>query len=74
MLVIVFNTAVLHNSVGDMLRKEADQGTELGLKAKPFLDKAQLVCKKLLVVVMKGRSIRWGRELNYRRKTAEWNC
>ena len=35
---------LVHISTGDLLREEAKRGTELGRKAKEFMDRGELVC------------------------------
>mmetsp|Transcript_32547 Transcript_32547/g.40891 ORF Transcript_32547/g.40891 Transcript_32547/m.40891 type:complete len:740 (-) Transcript_32547:287-2506(-) len=46
---------LVHLSTGDMLRDAASEGTELGLTAKGFMDKGELVPDELIVGVVKER-------------------
>ena len=44
-----------HISTGDMLRKAQKEGTELGLKAKSYMDQGQLVPDEVTVGIVKER-------------------
>lgn len=44
-----------HISTGDMLRKQVSEGTELGLEAKSYMDKGELVPDEVIVGMITGR-------------------
>ncbi len=44
-----------HLATGDILRDEVDKGTELGLKAKEYMDKGELVPDELVVDMVEKR-------------------
>lgn len=46
---------ILHLSTGDMLRAEVAGGTELGLRAKSFMDAGKLVPDDLIIAMVEGR-------------------
>lgn len=46
---------VPHISTGDILRENVKKGTELGMKAKSYMDKGELVPDKLLIDLIKDR-------------------
>lgn len=46
---------VPHISTGDLLRQEVRDGTALGLKAKAFMDRGELVPDELVVQMIQGR-------------------
>lgn len=46
---------VPHISTGDILRKNIADGTELGMKAKEFMDKGELVPDELVIDLLKNR-------------------
>ena len=46
---------VPHISTGDILRENVKKGTALGLKAKSYMDKGELVPDKLLIDLIKDR-------------------
>lgn len=46
---------VPHISTGDILRKNIADGTELGMKAKEYMDKGELVPDKLVIELLKAR-------------------
>ena len=48
-----FNLA--HISTGDLLREEVKKGSELGLKAKSYMDKGELVPDALILDLLKAR-------------------
>lgn len=52
---IVAKTGFLHLSTGDILRDEVARGTELGKKAKGFMDRGELVPDGLIIGMIKGR-------------------
>ncbi|ACX52348.1 adenylate kinase [Ammonifex degensii KC4] len=52
-LVKEFN--IPHISTGDMLREAVKQGTEMGKKAKEYMDKGQLVPDEVIIGVVKER-------------------
>ena len=47
--------AIPHISTGDMFRKAQKEGTELGLKAKSYMDQGQLVPDEVTVGIVKER-------------------
>jgi len=47
--------SVAHISTGDILRGAVKNGTELGLKAKGFMDKGELVPDELVIEIIKDR-------------------
>ena len=53
--VIKAKYGVVHLSTGDILRAAVKAGTELGLKAKAFMDAGQLVPDELIIGVVKDR-------------------
>ena len=46
---------VPHISTGDILRKNIADGTELGMKAKSFMDQGSLVPDELIIDLLKSR-------------------
>jgi len=46
---------LVHLSTGDMLRSAASEGTELGITAKGFMDRGELVPDELIVGIVKER-------------------
>lgn len=50
--VITSNFGVVHLSTGDILRSAVKQGTDLGLKAKSYMDAGQLVPDELIISVV----------------------
>ncbi len=52
---IVKAFGIPHISTGDIFRKNLKEGTELGLKAKSFMDKGLLVPDKLVVEIVEDR-------------------
>ena len=46
---------VVHLSTGDMLREAAKAGTEVGLKAKEFMNEGKLVSDEIIIGVVKER-------------------
>ena len=44
-------------STGDILRKSIEAGTELGLKAKEFMDQGKLVTDDLMISLIKEKFI-----------------
>ena len=46
---------VYHLSTGDLLRAEASKGTKLGLEAKKYMDKGQLIPDELIITVVKEK-------------------
>lgn len=46
---------IAHISTGDMLRENVKKGTELGLKAKEFMDAGKLVTDELIIDMMRTR-------------------
>ena len=46
---------IAHISTGDMLRAEVKSGSELGAKAKSFMDEGKLVPDQLIIDMVKGR-------------------
>lgn len=46
---------IAHVSTGDMLRRAAEEGTELGLKAKGIMNAGQLIPDELMVSVIRER-------------------
>ncbi|MBQ5402773.1 MAG: nucleoside monophosphate kinase, partial [Bacteroidales bacterium] len=40
---------LVHISTGDILREETSKGTELGVKAKSYMDKGQLIPDELII-------------------------
>lgn len=52
---IVEDLGVLQISTGDLLRAAAKAGTELGLKAKAFMDAGELVPDELVIGLLKDR-------------------
>jgi adenylate kinase len=49
------SAGIPHISTGDILRAEVKQQTELGLKAKSYMDKGELVPDSLLLDMIRGR-------------------
>jgi len=49
---------LVHISVGDILRENVKNGTELGIKAKLYMDAGKLVPSKLIVDVVKQRLVK----------------
>lgn len=52
---IVKNYNIPHISTGDIFRKNIKEGTELGLKAKAFMDRGELVPDSLVVEIVEDR-------------------
>lgn len=52
---IVENFEVPHISTGDIFRKNIKEGTELGIRAKAFIDKGALVPDSLVVEIVEAR-------------------
>lgn len=52
---IIEKYSVPHISTGDIFRKNIKEGTELGRKAKEFMDKGQLVPDSLVVEIVEDR-------------------
>lgn len=52
---IVKELKIPHISTGDMLREAVKQGTEMGKKAKEYMDKGQLVPDEVIIGVVKER-------------------
>lgn len=52
---IVKELKIPHISTGDMLREAVKQGTEMGKKAKEYMDKGQLVPDEVIIGVVKDR-------------------
>jgi adenylate kinase len=50
--------AIPHVASGDLFRKEVADGTELGLKAKAYLDRGELVPDELTIAMILGRLAR----------------
>jgi adenylate kinase len=46
---------IIQISTGDLLREAVKQGTELGIKAKDFMDKGELVPDELIIGLLKDR-------------------
>lgn len=53
--VLVRELKITHISTGDMFRENVKGGTELGLKAKEYMDAGQLVPDELVVAMVKDR-------------------
>ena len=53
--VLVKELKIPHISTGDMLREAVKQGTEMGKKAKEYMDKGQLVPDSVIIGVVKER-------------------
>lgn len=53
--VLVNELKIPHISTGDMLREAVKQGTEMGKKAKEYMDKGQLVPDSVIIGVVKER-------------------
>lgn len=54
---IVEKYSIPHISTGDIFRKNIKEGTELGLKAKGYMDKGLLVPDEIVVAIVKDRLI-----------------
>lgn len=52
---IIKNYNIPHISTGDIFRKNIKEGTELGLKAKAFMDRGELVPDSLVVEIVEDR-------------------
>lgn len=52
---LVGSQSVLHISTGDMLREHVGQDTELGRKAKSYMDSGQLVPDDLIIAMVQDR-------------------
>ncbi|MEW6573100.1 MAG: adenylate kinase [Bacillota bacterium] len=52
---VVKELKIPHISTGDMLREAVKQGTEMGKKAKEYMDKGQLVPDEVIIGVVKER-------------------
>lgn len=46
---------LIHLSTGDLLRSEIAEGTELGLKAKSYMDKGELVPDEVVIGMIKSK-------------------
>jgi adenylate kinase len=46
---------ILHISTGDTLRENIEEGTKLGLAAKAYMDKGELVPDEVLIQIIKNR-------------------
>ena len=46
---------LVHISTGDILREETSKGTELGLKAKAYMDKGQLIPDELIINMLEKK-------------------
>jgi len=46
---------LVHVASGDLFRQEIEQGTELGLKAKSYVEKGRLVPDKITIAMVLGR-------------------
>ncbi|MGQ9477491.1 MAG: adenylate kinase [Candidatus Bipolaricaulia bacterium] len=44
-----------HISTGEILREEVERGTELGRKAKAYMDRGELVPDELVIAMLRGR-------------------
>ncbi|HIE13118.1 MAG TPA: adenylate kinase [Desulfotomaculum sp.] len=53
---VVKELKIPHISTGDMLREAVKQGTEMGKKAKEYMDKGQLVPDEVIIGVVKDRT------------------
>lgn len=53
--VLIKELNITHISTGDMFRENVKGGTELGLKAKEYMDNGQLVPDELVVAMVKDR-------------------
>ncbi len=49
---------LVHIATGDMLRAEANAGTELGLRVKPIIESGRLVPDELMVELIRDRIVR----------------
>ena len=49
--------SLLHLSTGDILREEVNNGTELGLLAKKFMDAGELVTDELIIGMIKNKIV-----------------
>jgi adenylate kinase len=52
---LVSEKGFLHISTGDLLREEVKKGTELGKKAKEYMDRGELVPDELIVAMIRER-------------------
>lgn len=52
---IVNDLGIIQISTGDLLRAAVKEGTELGIKAKEFMDKGKLVSDELVIGLLKER-------------------
>jgi len=52
---LVEKTGLTHLSTGDILRDEVARGTELGRKAKEYMDRGDLVPDELIIGMIRGR-------------------
>ena len=52
------NPAIKHFSVGQLLRKEIEEDTEIGKKAKPFVDRGELVPTNIIIQLLKENMIK----------------
>jgi len=52
---LVEKTGLLHLSTGDILRDEVARGTDLGKKAKEYMDRGDLVPDDLIIGMIRGR-------------------
>jgi adenylate kinase len=54
-----------HLSTGDMLREEVRLGTELGQKAKEYMDSGRLVPDELVISILKSRVAQYGKDSGF---------
>lgn len=52
---LIDSFGLIHLSTGDLLRSEIADGTELGLKAKSFMDKGELVPDEVVIGMIKSK-------------------
>ena len=52
---LIDSFGLIHLSTGDLLRSEIADGTELGLKAKSFMDKGELVPDDVVIGMIKSK-------------------
>jgi adenylate kinase len=55
---IVDDTGLIQISTGDLLREAVKEGTELGIKAKEYMDKGALVPDELVIGLLKERIVK----------------
>ncbi|KYC54330.1 MAG: Adenylate kinase [Candidatus Methanofastidiosum methylothiophilum] len=53
--IICKNFSIPHISTGDILRDNVKRGTEIGFKAKEYMDSGRLVPDEIIISMMKGR-------------------